>query len=81
MSQAKRMRLVRDENLEMASDGSDTTQHDWGNLPYPVIHNIAKVLGFTISTGYTITVIVFDREFVNQVKHLEGDRGLKSLWK
>ena len=45
------MRLVRDENLEMASDGSDTTQHDWGNLPYPVIHNIAKVLGFTIPTG------------------------------
>ena len=47
MNQAKRMRLVGDENLEMESDESDTTQHDWGNLPYPVIRNIAKVLGST----------------------------------
>ena len=51
MNQAKRMRLVGDENPEMESDESDTTQNDWSNLPYPVIHNIAKVLGFTIPTG------------------------------
>ena len=42
MNQAKRMRSVGYESLEMESDG-DANQNDWGNLPYTIIHNIAKV--------------------------------------
>ena len=35
------MRLVGYESPEMELDGSE--QNDWGNLPYTIIHNIAKV--------------------------------------
>ena len=42
MNPAKRMQLVGDEIPEMKSDG-EANQNDWSNLPYTIIHKIAKV--------------------------------------
>ena len=42
MREAKRVRLV-EKNSENESKEPDTTECDWGNLPYPAIQIIAKV--------------------------------------
>ena len=37
------MRIIEDKNPEPNSDGLDNETNGWDNLPYPVIHAIAKL--------------------------------------
>ena len=41
MNEAKRIRLLEVDSSE--TESNESCKNDWGNLPYPVIHNIAKV--------------------------------------
>ena len=43
MSQVKKMRLIEGKKPEPNSDLPDARKNGWDNLPYPVIHAIAKL--------------------------------------
>ena len=43
MSTVKKMRLIEGKKPEPNSDSPDARKNGWDNLPYPVIHAIAKL--------------------------------------
>jgi len=56
MDQANKIRLLEDDSSE--AESNESCKNDWGNLPYPVIHNIAKHLEDDKNNGFRMKNIL-----------------------
>jgi len=56
MDQANKIRLLEDDSSE--AESNESCKNDWGNLPYPVIHNIAKHLEDNKNNGFRMNNIL-----------------------